>query len=166
LHIDKLFQQYKDARPNIVERDNLIEELEEVNQFDVPALLAYLKEDDNEIRTFAAYGLGLTRDERAFEPLLALLEDANQDVRYFAIKAIGFIGKNDESAVSPLLKALEDEDSYMRIVAAQALEAFDNERVIQTLRKVSVNDVPQVEEAAKSSLGYIMLKRHSRNQSS
>jgi HEAT repeat protein len=68
------------------------------------------------VRRVAAEGLGQSRDQHAFAPLIAALADHNLWVCRVAIKALGYVG--DTRAVEPLIAFYEkiSFDITMRIV--------------------------------------------------
>lgn len=156
-NIDGLFKEYKEAQQNSVERAAIITELEECNPLDVPGLLSHLQDKDIDGIILAVWGLGWTRDKRAYEPLLTFLLAEHEDkyLRLALIRAIGSLNYNDDRAITPLLKALKDADSDIRLEAAQALEAFDTTEVVEALKEIAGADVPRVEAAAKAALGYM-----------
>ena len=49
----------------------------------------------------AAWALGQLKDPRAYDPLIAGLQDQNEDVRAFAFEALGKL--KDPRAVEPLI---------------------------------------------------------------
>jgi HEAT repeat protein len=61
------------------------------------------------VRAEAAERLGESKDQRAVEPLIAALEDADPLVRTKVALALGRLG--DQRAVAPLLNALESPDA-------------------------------------------------------
>ncbi|MBL8162117.1 MAG: HEAT repeat domain-containing protein, partial [Anaerolineae bacterium] len=73
-----------------------------------PALLGMLAHEQPFVRADAAYGLGETRDARAFDPLVGALVDADKEVRISAAYALGKLG--DPRAVEPLYAALDGAD--------------------------------------------------------
>ena len=108
----------------------------------------------------AIEALGEMQDSRAKEPLLALLQDEDQNVREYAAKALAKLGpasidqliaelgnvdENNEypavvafrqigaPAVEPLITALKDADPVVRIGAVKALNAIQDTRSIEPL---------------------------------
>jgi HEAT repeat protein len=78
----------------------------------VDALIASLQEDDSGLRFCAAGALGRIADERAFEPLLPLLQDPEIYPRAYAAEALGSLG--DPRAFDVLIRILQsDEDSWI-----------------------------------------------------
>jgi len=87
----------------------------------VKELIENLKILNAKVREEAAETLGCIKHNRAVEPLIALLEDEDEDigVREAAAKALGKI--KDERAIEPLTAALKDEDVDARWRAAERL---------------------------------------------
>lgn len=73
-------------------------------------------------RSEAALALGLLQDQAAVPALLALLDDAHEQVRAAAIDALGQIG--DPSAIAPLLSRMSDPTRHERARLVQALRGF------------------------------------------
>ncbi len=71
------------------------------------------------VRWCAAEALVKLGDARAVGPLIAALNDENNQVRWCAAKALGNLG--DARAVGPLIAALNDENDVVRQYAAEAL---------------------------------------------
>ncbi len=68
----------------------------------VESLISALHDDGDipESRSFAAYGLGETRDVRALEPLITALDNDEED--YLAVQALGNLGY--PQAIKPLIE--------------------------------------------------------------
>ena len=75
--------------------------------------------------------LGDLRNVREVEPLIAMLEDSDADVRWASAKALGDIG--DVRAVEPLISRLEDPDADVRWAAAHALGGLGDVRAVEPL---------------------------------
>jgi HEAT repeat protein len=88
------------------------------------ALTVCLKTNGNpEKRSAAAHGLGLIKDGRAVEALLAALGDSASYVRAEAVRSLGRQG--DAMAIAPLSKlAKEDPEADVRKDAAEAVRAI------------------------------------------
>jgi HEAT repeat protein len=84
----------------------------------VHSLIAALK--DSYSRKFAVIALGEIGDARAVEPLIAMLNDNDCDLRIKIVRALGVIG--NPHAVGPLIAALKDSELDVRRCAAEALE--------------------------------------------
>lgn len=84
--------------------------------------IAFLSDDDAEVRAQTAKMIGDVRYEPAAAALVALLADPMPRVRFFAAEALGRIGHGP--AVQPLIAMLEannDEDAYLRHAGSLAL---------------------------------------------
>ena len=77
---------------------------------------------DAEVRAQAAKVLGEVREPKAFDGLIARLDDDSPRVRLFAAIALGKLGRAE--AVGPLLAMLRangDKDPYLRHAAVMGL---------------------------------------------
>lgn len=83
-------------------------------------LINALKDEDWQVRVWAAEALGKMGDNRGVEPMIQDLKDEDSDVRMGAARSLGNIG--DERAVEPLTQALKDEFVGVRGYAKKALE--------------------------------------------
>jgi HEAT repeat protein len=83
------------------------------------------------VRTAAATRLGGTRDPRAFEPLIAALDDEHPNVRIRAAASLGKI--KDPKAVEPLIALLTDDNDSVRGAAAAALGELEDSRAMEPL---------------------------------
>lgn len=90
-----------------------------------------------EVRTSAVYGLGETRDARAFDPLLAILQNAGEDsrVRGQAAEVLGHFG--GERALESLIAALADPSAEVRYWSAFALGEIGDPRALPALRRAA-----------------------------
>ena len=86
--------------------------------------------EDDPFRT-AIEALGDIGDLRAVEPLMAFLDVDNEDISTAAIRALGKIG--DERTVEPLLMALTGDHVEKSTAAAQALGNMRNSRAVEPL---------------------------------
>ena len=118
----------------------------------VPLLVA-LEDVSARVRTVAATGLGLAGDERAVEPLLAVLQDQadDSDVRTSAAWALGKL--QDERTFEVLLAALQDTHENVRGAAVYALSQFADERVFALLLAALQDSSSHVRRAAAFGLG-------------
>ena len=89
----------------------------------VPQLIAALEHENGNVRRLAASGLGKLRDERAVDPLIALLlNEEKPQVRQYAVKALGAIGDSRATAILESIANDESEMYYTRESARKALE--------------------------------------------
>ena len=90
----------------------------------VPALVAVLKDERENVRASAAYALGEMGPvaAEAVDALITLLTDESEEVRRHAISALGMIKVPTSKTVPALVKVLENpEDTDLAFFAAQAL---------------------------------------------
>lgn len=87
-----------------------------------------LRNEDPNVRWEAARALGVIRDPRAVEPLIAALGDRDPDVRRKAALSLGKI--RDPKAVEPLLTcSVKDENQVVRWAAAWGLGKFPDRKI-------------------------------------
>jgi HEAT repeat protein len=84
------------------------------------------------------------------KPLIALLADGDEDVRYGVAVALGSLG--DLRAVKPLIQALTDEDENVRMVVAEVLGEIGDEQAVKPLIKALEDENWQVRYHAVLSL--------------
>jgi len=133
-------------------REVAIEGLGQVGSPAVETLLKLLR--DWEVRKYVIAALGKIRDERVLDPLIlqlrndefkddaidalvalgepavekliGTLRDKDENVRKFAVLALGRIKSGE--AIDPLITMLGDKDWFTRLTAAAALESIGDER--------------------------------------
>jgi hypothetical protein len=96
----------------------------------IPELIAALQDENGNVRRLAASSLGKMKAQSAVEPLLGLLEsEQGQQVRQYAIKALGNIG--DIRAKSKLEQIAENANEiyYNRDAARNALRNWAKDQV-------------------------------------
>jgi len=128
----------------------------------VPALIRSLDDKFGAVREAAASALGFFKDERAFEPLVELLErkpekDDFADDRAAAAWALGEVGQDD--AVEPLVKALKDKNADVRLMVVSTLCRIFNNRPPKTewialdpLANALLDESEEVQAAAREAL--------------
>ncbi len=91
----------------------------------IPALIAALKDEDDDVRGNVAQTLGNICEEAA-TVVPALIERLNQSelvsVRIQAAQALGEFGPEAKAAIPTLNRSLKDPDDDVRVLAAQSLE--------------------------------------------
>ncbi|HTQ30640.1 MAG TPA: HEAT repeat domain-containing protein, partial [Opitutaceae bacterium] len=97
----------------------------------VEMALKKLKDPAATARLEAINTLGAQHDPRAFEPLIACLDDQDMDVRMAAFGALGALG--DNRAIEPLTARLPGNDPELRKVIISALEKLDHARASERL---------------------------------
>ena len=96
----------------------------------LPSLVALLKDDDPEVRIFAANLLGDIKDRRAVQDLIRATKDTNSNVRVASTEALGKIGAPE--AVTALSEALDDEP-WVVMSAIKSLGDIGGEEALQVL---------------------------------
>jgi HEAT repeat protein len=97
----------------------------------VNALLPLLKDEDKELRLWAARGLVELGDKRALNEIFPLLKGDDRERRQQVIRALADLG--DERAVDDLISLLKDEDYRVSVAAIVALGRIGSERAIAAL---------------------------------
>lgn len=105
----------------------------------VEALLAMLNHPVALTRSPAARLLGQSKDDRALQPLLNMIESEEWLERMWAAKSLGDLGK---AASIPVLtdKVKTDEKNRVRAAAADALGALRPEGIEELLKEIAEND--------------------------
>ncbi|HLW65353.1 MAG TPA: HEAT repeat domain-containing protein [Gemmataceae bacterium] len=86
----------------------------------LPGLIEALKDDDSEVRQFAALALAAIGRE-ALPALMEALKDTNKEERSAAAYAIGRIGPQARESIPLLVKTLKDPEPMVKRSAAEAL---------------------------------------------
>lgn len=116
------------------------------------AVEALARGKDTQARMAAAKQLGGLRNPRALEPLVAALADANRDVRWAAVEALGELG--DRGAIPALIEYVKKPEAYRwgkRLVAG-ALAAIGDARAVQPLVGLLDDEDPFVRRIAALAL--------------
>jgi hypothetical protein len=95
--------------------------------------------------------LGELRDNRAVEPLLALLSDSDTEVRGAIPEALARL--KDDRAIDPLLAALSDPEGKVRESTARALGELRGNRAVEPLLVALSDPEGKVRESAAQALG-------------
>jgi HEAT repeat protein len=86
----------------------------------IPGLMEALKDEDSEVRQFAALALAALGRE-ALPALMEALKDPNKEERSAAAYAIGRIGPQARESIPVLVKVLKDPEATVKRSAAEAL---------------------------------------------
>jgi HEAT repeat protein len=117
----------------------------------VPHLIEALAVEDAAARASIVEALREQPDQRALKPLLALLDDADEQVRAEAALAVAAL-RNDK-AIAPLKARLRREPlPYVRRRIVWALSFFTPEKVMPLLTASLADDDPHVREQAAQAL--------------
>lgn len=114
--------------------------------------IAALRDEDWAIREEAATSLGLLRDDRAVEPLLVLLRDADRAVRQAAIGALTLIG---EPAVPALTACVLHPEAGVQEAAVGILAHIGDHRSVPVLLQSLKSQNWIVRSQAAKALGRI-----------
>jgi HEAT repeat protein len=113
---------------NVPEKPDNADELEKQS---VDGLVQSLHNStDPNVRQYAAYLLGKTKNPRAIQPLVEALGDFDKSVREQAMLALTAIGK---AAIEPLSAAMKEPKWETRYRAAEALGKIADEKAIKPL---------------------------------
>ncbi len=120
----------------------------------LPTLIAASRADNPDIRSIAAWGLGLTDKVEAVDPLLSALADQNSGVRFWAANALGRLGTlSSPRALSPLTQTLRDESPDVRATVIEALGAIGDTRALPYIIAALQDAHGMVRRVAIESLG-------------
>lgn len=155
----------------------------------IEALIAALKDPDEEVRFHAAQTLGFTDESRAVKPLISALSDVAHNVRWISARALGYLGdltavpvlisvlKDDPHekvragaadalgemgeaiAVQPLLYSMNDESYHVWLESITALKKLNSEAVAQKLESELSHPDLQTRRRAVEGLGRLREKR-------
>lgn len=98
----------------------------------VPALIEALRDENPQVKNFAARSLGDIEDQRAVEPLIHALRDEDMGVRGDAASALGKL--KDKRAIQPLLAMLKEKKQNYQF-AIEALREITGQSFGDDLRK-------------------------------
>jgi HEAT repeat protein len=129
--------------------------LEQLSQFTdnhqvVDSIIKSLKDEDKEVRSYAADILGDTSERQSLIALSHSLEDEAWEVRKSTVSSFGKI-ENPET-VPFIITALKDEHPQVRYIAAKELKKFTSPSSIRPLFEVLKDETESVREEAKSTL--------------
>ncbi len=96
----------------------------------LPSLFNLIRDDDPEVRLFAANLMGDIGDIKAIPPLIASMKDPDVNVRVASAEALGKIG--DPSAVNPLREVLSDEP-WVTMAAIKAMGDIGGQSALDVL---------------------------------
>lgn len=116
----------------------------------VQPLITALKDPVAKVRVEAGLALCRIGDSRAAAPLVALLSDRDNNVRWKIAEEIGHIGP---AVIALLLPLLHSNDRLLRTCAVQVLGTIHDSRVVPLLLPLLHDADAMVQEAAISGLG-------------
>lgn len=114
-------------------------------------LLSLLNDESKSVRGSAALSLGYKKDERAYEPLLDVLEkDQSSYVRGMAVYALGQL--RTEKSLGKVIACLTSNLTTVRVNAASVLGRSEDKRAIESLVLALNDPEDKVREKAAKSL--------------
>jgi HEAT repeat protein len=122
----------------------------------IEIILQKLNDPDPFVRVEAVQALGEIQKEKSLATLCDCLADDNLYVRAYAAEALGKIGQVDiERTLSQLLPALDDPSPYVRAMMVIALGELQDERAVDSVRKLLHDEDDSVREMAAWALAKI-----------
>ena len=119
-------------------RNGSMELLVRLGSDSLPQLTRLLKDDNEEVRNFAAVMLGDIGSNRAVGALINALGDPDMNVSHSAAEALGKIG--DRAALLPLLELLKG-DFWQQYAAITAISAMRDSRAVPQLINLLDNEL-------------------------
>jgi len=119
-------------------RNGAMEVLVTCGRLSVPHLIKLLKDEDSEVRNFAAVMLGDIGNREAVGALVHALGDRDVNVCHGAAEALGKIG--DRAALLPLLELLKG-DFWLQYAAITAISAMRDFRAVPHLLNLLDNEL-------------------------
>jgi HEAT repeat protein len=119
----------------------------------VSALIENLNSADPDTRLNAMRILGASKNNLAYEPLLALIGEADVEVKAEAAKSLGALG--DPRALQTLLGLLADETSGVRSGAALGLGSLGSKDAVEPLIQALADPEWEVRIAVATALGML-----------
>ncbi len=103
------------------------------SQTQMHSILPLLDDEDPEIRVQACKILGEAHYTKAFSKIVALIDDPNARVSYFATMATGYLG-NAKDAIIEMLERNNNEDVYLRHAGVVALAKTQHQATMANLQ--------------------------------
>ncbi len=124
-----------------------------------PALLELLDHPGLDVRRKAVLALGQLGDQRAADPLVTLLHDADttlwSDTTFWQKASLALCELGDQRAVEPLLHFLADTETPARQFAARALGQLGDQRAVEPLLHLLADTETPVRQWAALALGQL-----------
>lgn len=156
--VDPLIYALGDAEYYV--RENVWESLaklaEHITGEQLQRIIKGLKSRRWQRRHGCAYVLGELERKEAVGPLIAALEDKNENVRRDAAGSLGMVG--DASAIEPLIGKLKDSSEYVGSMAARALGWIGDLRTFIPLLEMYASRKEDECDAEESAFGNLVKK--------
>ncbi len=137
--IDQLIQAFNDINKFV--RLSALESLVEIGEPAVPALINALRDTNLYVRQYSVEVLGRIKDQRAVDPLINALKDADYpEVQYSLTKALGELG--NPKAIEPLMWVVHNKFYYFVDIrgAAEALVKIGGPAISYLINVLRFND--------------------------
>jgi HEAT repeat protein len=132
-------------------RNMAVEILSRTGARDVESIGRLLREENSDVRRFAADILGAIGDNRSVTALVGALKDENPNVRSSAANSLGMMG--GRAAVDPLIEALDTEkEEWVLFSLIEALGKIGDKRVIAHLTHFLEDESETLKIAALEAL--------------
>lgn len=121
----------------------------------VPPLIASLKDNDDEVRSYAAFALGKfgPKAQIAVQPLTKALKDKEEGVRVNAASALACIDRHrTKEMLAYLMKVMKEGNSRSRTFVVNALRNIASKEALAALSEALADDDKAVRVAAASAL--------------
>lgn len=128
-----------------------------VQNKDIDGLIRLLKNEDSNMWSEAALGIGAIGDARAVEALTQALNDEDDSVRVRAAEALGMLGQ-----LHHLESPLRDRQERVRFWAAESLVNVGGIEAVPALVRALKDDREEVYNCAAWALGYRLNDRRKR----
>jgi HEAT repeat protein len=132
-------------------------------------LLAQIKNGETAEREAAATTLGDMVNEQVLPPVLALLNDEQNEVRQYAALVLAWLSESRDAdwfvrthrkqVQGPLIQALLDQEGKVRAAAAQALGRWGDEQAVEPLLRAIQEKDYEVRKQVVETLGYLKDER-------
>lgn len=132
--VERLLELLREENPGL--RSQAMTILSKLGILALKQVETYLKDNDRDVRIFAANILGTTGLREAFPALVEAIHDPEENVRYAIVEALGKIG--EKKSIPLLLDILKDE--WARYPAVEALGLLKAQEAIPYLLKIYEED--------------------------
>ena len=132
-------------------------------------LIAQIKNGETAEREAAATTLGDMVNEQVLPPVLALLNDEQNEVREYATLVLAWLSESRDTdwfvrahrkqVQGPLIQALLDQEGKVRAAAAQALGDWGDVQAVEPLLELVQDEDPEVRRQVVEALGYLQDER-------
>ncbi len=122
-------------------------------------LIDALKEQHEVVRAYVVRALGEMQDERAVEPLLAMIDDDAPVVRWEAADALGKFRDAHQKTIESWIKLLSDSNAQVRLQTARALGNLGNTQAVEPLIQALSDQDRRVRERVIEALGVLRDRR-------